>query len=102
MPVFRNSRYDGSSYIGLTLSDGKIKRWVAPQSPMTVDDISADWVEHVVEGPQDLDMLALAYGGKEQFWWMIAEVNNIMFPWDIAIGTRLIVPTTALTRRTRR
>jgi len=102
MPVFRNSRYDGSSYIGITLSDGSVKRWVEAQTPMTVDDTADDWIEHVVEGPEDLDALALAYGGLEQFWWMIAEVNNILFPWDITAGTRLIVPTKALVRRTRR
>jgi len=62
MPVFRNSRYDGSEYIGISFEDGTKKRWVQPQTPMTIDDAEDDWVEHEIESQEELDALALAYG----------------------------------------
>lgn len=102
MPVFRYSRYDGSSYVGLRFDDGSAKRFVQAQTPLSVDDVYEDWVEHEVQGGEELDQLAFAYGGDERLWWMIAEVNNIMWPWDIESGTRLIIPIEALRRKSRR
>jgi len=102
MPVFRFSRYDGSSFVGLRFDDGNVKRFVQSQTPINVDDVFEDWVEHEVQAGEELDQLAFEYGGDERLWWMIAEVNGLSWPWDIQGGTRLIIPVEALRRKSRR
>ena len=91
-PVYKGSRYDGSSYVSLRFSDGVTKRFVLPKDRITQDDVSNDWIEHEVTAGEELDELAYRYGGRESSWWIIADVNGIKFPWDIPAGTRLTIP----------
>lgn len=41
---------------------------------------------------EDIDNMAYQTYGDEQLWWVIAERNNIMFPWAINTGEILEVP----------
>jgi len=99
MPVYRISRYNNADYVGLQFSDGSAKRFVLPNSPLTIDDLEDDWVEHVVQDGDTLDLLAAQYAGSEHLWWMIAEVNELIWPLDLEAGTRLIIPVTNMARK---
>lgn len=102
MPIFKQSRYNGSSFVSLRFQDGQTKKFVLSQEPASFSSIGTDWIEHVVQQGEELDYLAHVYGGDESLWWLIAEVNNIIWPWDIKEGTRLVIPMELLKKKKRK
>lgn len=51
-----------------------------------------NWEIVVYEDKDRLDLLAFNYYKNAQLWWVIADVNHIAFPLEIAIGTRIFIP----------
>lgn len=44
-------------------------------------------------GPEDrLDSLAAKYLGSGQYWWVIAQINDIQWAWDIVPGQVIQIP----------
>ena len=37
-------------------------------------------------------MLAYKYYGDSKFWWVIADVNNIINPFELTVGLDLLIP----------
>lgn len=47
---------------------------------------------HILKQGENLTYLAHKYYGKPLYWYLIADVNEILNPLDIEIGTNLIIP----------
>lgn len=39
-----------------------------------------------------LDMISVSYYGTPRYWWVIALANDIIDPFEVAIGTELRIP----------
>lgn len=96
MAILRGSRFQGVAYTGIKTDDGCSRKVLALRRHFTAQDISDRAIEHVVEGEEQLDTLAERYYRDERLWWLIADVNEILFPLDIPVGTVLIVPDPAV------
>lgn len=96
MSVFKGSRYEGSDFTGITGSDGRTRKFVHFREGLRLTDISPSWFVHTVAAGDQLDSLSYAYSGedvkKAQLWWMVAEVNDLIWPLDVDTGTDLVVP----------
>ena len=51
-----------------------------------------EWFEYVWQFGDRLDRLANRFYGDDQYWWVIALVNNISYVLGIKIGTVLRIP----------
>lgn len=50
-----------------------------------------DKVHYISEGDR-LDTIAYKYYGKSDLWYIIADANEIINPFELEIGTQLIIP----------
>ena len=50
------------------------------------------WVNHTVQPNDTLDTIALKYYSNPLFWWIIADVNNILNPFELREGMTLKIP----------
>ena len=96
MPIFEGSRYAGVEFTAIRGKDLRVRKWLHPSDPFRFASVSPDWVIHEVKSGDILDLIAYIYTGKNadkaRLWWMIAEVNNILFPLDIEPGIELAIP----------
>lgn len=53
---------------------------------------SIDERSHVIRYGEELWMIARKYYGNARYWWVIADVNEIINPIDLTPGDELIIP----------
>lgn len=92
MSILRGSRYAGIPITGLRTTDGKERKYINDRRIYSIDDVGEDAIEHTIVGGQQLDTLADLYYKDDKLYWLIADVNNILFPLDITPGQIVIVP----------
>ena len=96
MPVFEGSRYAGVEYTAITGQDLVTRKYLHLRDPLTMEDVDPDWVIHEQQIGDDMDLLAYQYSGnnanKSKYWWIIADVNEVLWPLDIEPGTDVVVP----------
>lgn len=72
---------------------GKIFHETVPQSFIVESD--EDQYTVVTNVTKDrLDIIANEYYGTPKYWWVIAQANYIIDPFDVPVGTRLRIPPT--------
>lgn len=99
MPIFKGSRYEGVEYTGIIGKDGIVRKFLHQRVPVSESDITTDVVVHTVDVTEELDQLAHRFAIKPLLWWLIADVNNIMFPLEIEPGSLLLIPVQELRER---
>ncbi len=92
MPIFRGSRYEGVELTGVRGFDSRVRRTLHARAPFTRRDVRENAFVHEIQAGEELDLLAFKYAGKSRLWWLIADVNDVMFPLDVPAGTRLLIP----------
>ena len=92
MPILRGSRYQGVPITGVRTADGKERKFINDRRIFSIDDVREDAIEHTIIGGQQLDNLADIYYKDDKLYWLIADVNDILFPLDIVPGQVVIVP----------
>ncbi len=92
MPVFRGSRYEGVEFTGIKTRDGKTRKFLHDRRIFTREDIGDRGFEHIVSGQEELDSLADRFYDNQNLWWLISDVNDILFPLDLPRGTVLLIP----------
>ena len=96
MPVFQGSRYEGLPYTAIPGSDNTPRKWLHPRTPLSQQDVNSDWILYTVAASDSLDDIAFRFAGsvedKERLWWLIAEINGILWPLDLVPGTQIIIP----------
>lgn len=50
-----------------------------------------DIIHTIMEG-DTLTLLAYRYYGEPLYWYLIADINNVLNPFDLSIGVKLIIP----------
>lgn len=98
MPVLYGSRFEG---VGRTvLSEDEEERvYIHNRIPVSDKDVGSDFIVHTLHPGEMLDGLAYRYYGKARLWWVIADVNEILFPLEVEAGAVLKVPTAATLER---
>ena len=96
MTVLRGSRYEGVPYTGIQTEDCQIKKFLHDRRIISLDDVKTTAVEHTIVGEQQLDTLANLYYKDERLWWVIADVNDILFPLDVEPGQVVLIPDPAV------
>jgi hypothetical protein len=97
--IVKNSRYEGSEFTGIRGVDGVVRRYVHARVPLTKEDVSGDVVIHTTETGQEMDELTFRFAKKPLLWWLLADVNDIIFPLEPKPGTELLIPTQELRAR---
>ena len=96
MSVFHGSRYEGLPYTTIPGSDDIPRKWLHPRTSLTQQDVNSDWILYTVTVADSLDDIAFRFAGsvedKERLWWLIAEVNGILWPLDLIPGQQIIIP----------
>jgi len=96
MPVFKGSRYEGSPYTTIPGQDNIPRKWLHPRTSLTQQDVDTNWILYTVKSTDSLDDLAFRFANhiedKERLWWLIAEVNGILWPLDLEPGMEIIIP----------
>lgn len=102
MPVYKDSRYSEVEYTTVVGRDKIARKYLHPREPVTSEDVNQDWASHTTKHGDDLDLLAFQYSAedpkKSKYWWLIADVNGILWPLDVEPGTELIIPTELLAK----
>jgi nucleoid-associated protein YgaU len=96
MAILRGSRYEGVAFTGIRTVDGKTKKFLHDRRIFTLKDVGANTFEHMVKGQETLDGLAETFYENQNLWWLIADVNNILFALDLQPGTILKIPNRAV------
>lgn len=79
--ILKNSRYEGVEFTGIRGPDGIVRKFLHQREPMTAEDVTEeDIIVHVFEMGEELDSLAFNVVKKPLLWWLLADVNNVMFP----------------------
>lgn len=72
---------------------GKVFHETVPQNFITQSD--EDQYTTVTNITKDrLDIIANEYYGTPRYWWVIAQANYIIDPFDVPVGTQLRIPPT--------
>jgi hypothetical protein len=90
--IFRGSRYEGVPFTGIKTLDGKTRKMLHDRRIYSIDDVTDLSIEHVVEGEETLDALAERFYKDDRLWWIIADVNDILFMFDVKAGDTLLIP----------
>lgn len=92
MAILRGSRYQGVPITGVRTTDGVERKFLNDRKIFSLDDVRDDAIEHTIVGGQQLDTLAEIYYKNDKLYWLIADVNDILYPLDIVPGQIVIVP----------
>ena len=92
MTIFRGSRYERVPFTGIKTVDGKTRKMLHDRRIFSLDDVTDSSIEHTIEGDEALDSLAERYYGDDRLWWVIADVNDILFAFDFSPGDIIIIP----------
>ena len=100
MVIYSNSRYSTAKITGL-LINGQVKKYVHSRKIVNPDDVAGSTKMLTFEPSHELDSLAVAGGLNESLWWVLADVNEIVWPlYDatlsgnnyLTIGKTVLVP----------
>lgn len=96
--ILRGSRYEGIPFTGIKTLDGKTKKMLHDRRIFSLDDVSDRFIEHTVVGQETLDALAERFYKDDRLWWIIADVNDILFLFDVQPGDVLVIPDPGIVR----
>lgn len=97
--IYKGSRYEGVGAMGLLDQNSKVRKILNDRVPFTMNDVGESFIVHEFQAGEQLDLIAFKYYKKEWLWYLIADVNGIMWPQDIPPRTKLVIPTGELATR---
>lgn len=96
MAVFKGSRYENSDIVRIVDSNNVARSYVPRGDALRPVDLENNYFIHQKKETQELDAISYGFGYPPTKWWVIGEVNQIFFGFDIANGTQVSVPETDL------
>jgi hypothetical protein len=106
MPVYSGSRYEGARLAQIQMPSGERRPYVYGRRHFSEGDLGPGTTIWNFSAGDDLDQIAFLHLGSEARWWVIADVNGVLFPeldealpdgvGSLAIGQELMVPPTSL------
>ena len=98
MAILRGSRYQGVPITGVRNVEGNERKFINDRRIFSLDDVGEDAIEHTLVGGEELDSLASRYYDDDKLYWLIADVNDILFPFDVEPGQVIVVPNPDIVR----
>lgn len=96
MPVFEGSRYADVEYTAIVGRDLVTRKYLHLRTPIQATEVDPEWVSYEMQVGDDLDLLAYQFSGnnanKSKLWWIIADVNQTLWPLDVDPGTDMQIP----------
>lgn len=112
MAVYSGSRYGSVEYTGIRGIDGVVRKFLHQREPLAPEGVREGFTVHVLQKQEELDGLAFNTSRKPLLWWLLADVNNVMFPLTATLdgdrgesppeldpGAELLLPVTELQAR---
>jgi hypothetical protein len=90
--IVQGSRYEGVDITGIRTVDGKERKFLHDRRVFSMADVGANGFEYEIKGEETLDAIADRFYGDDKLWWLIADVNNILFAFDVQPGDTIIIP----------
>lgn len=87
--ISRSSRYAAS----ILYRDG-VEEFLGARASLDMSPRPDDRFHTVEEGDR-LDLLAARYLGKAELWWVLADWNEIAWPFDLESGQAIRIPSLA-------
>lgn len=83
-------RQDNPYVLGkvLKFSDGSI---ILDRVPIVYKESAADKF-HTMREFDTYEDLAFLYYQNSKYWWILTDVNNIIFPFEYSVGNSIIIP----------
>ena len=91
MPVFKGSRYNKANTVEIVENNTK-KIFVGSPQELDKEALKNDYVIYVTRERDELDSIAFSSGIVPQQWWIIADLNDVFFAFDVKPLQRLVVP----------
>jgi len=92
MAVFRGSRYEGVKFTGILGADGKVRKFLHAREPLRIDAQTEPIAVISMQRGDQLDAVAHRAAGKPNLWYVLGDVNGVIFPLDLDPGTEIAVP----------
>ena len=80
MPVLPGSRYVGAKVTEVRDEDGVVRRYVHDREMFDSSDIGPGALSVSVQVEEELDFYAFKLMGSGTRWWLLADVNELLFP----------------------
>ena len=101
MAIFSGSRYDGALLAEIVMPGGEKRPYVYDRL-RTFGGVGSRSSSEIFGRGDMLDAFAYQYLGNEDLWWVLADVNDIMFPEldeslhsganELFVGRRMVIP----------
>lgn len=102
MAIYSGSRYATSKILGIKNNKTKeVRKFVHHRKVYNAEDIGNASSVYTLKGDTELDFVSKKYYNKEEKFWYLADVNDIIFPLydkellgdnSIHIGTNVYIP----------
>ena len=97
MAVFQGSRYANESVTPIKFDSGEVKHYLHMRLQIRQEELNFDLVEDNVQEDEEFqDYAASVFAGRADRWWLLAEMNEVFFPYDLKLGQRTVLPSKAL------
>lgn len=94
MSIFSGSRYNSVKEYTPVVNrpDGKVRNFLHNRKVFSIDEVKENFTRYEVVNGDLIDKIAYEFYGDETLWWLIADVNNIDYAWDLRPGQILTIP----------
>jgi len=92
MALFVGSRYRGLKVTEIIENDGTRKLFLHLRNTLNPETMKDKYSIYTVQQGDELDLIMKKHGMTPDQWWIIAELNNIFFAFDIAPGQKIVIP----------
>ena len=86
MPVYGASRYRGVKFTTTQMLDGSRKTFLHSRKFVSKDDIKTPLNVRYIRNEDMIDLVAHLHGKDERKWWLVADINDILFPLEMGTG----------------
>jgi len=59
---------------------------------LSIEDLGDDYDIYTTQQGDELDELSFRFYGDDRFWWILADVNDLQFIFDLEPNIKLIIP----------
>jgi len=97
MAVFQGSRYANEKVTPIKLDSGEERNYLHMRLQIRQEDLNFDLIQDNVQEDEEFqDFAAAVFTGRADRWWLLAEMNEVFFPYDLKTGQKTVLPSKTL------